>query len=78
MCPYTPGSVSIDSYAIIIDEVDANTTYFCYADPGTLSSEAKWRIGRMYKSGTVTTVKWADGNISFDNIADNRASLTYI
>lgn len=63
--------------AQIIDEVSASLTYVCEALPGTLSSAASWRIKRISVSGTVTTVSWADGNSSFDNIADNRASLSY-
>lgn len=64
-------------YGQLIDEVDADTTYQCFAEPGTLTSEAKWRIRKISKVATVTTVTWADGNIEFDNIADDRLILTY-
>jgi len=68
---------SYTKYNELIDEVDADTTYQCQADPGCLTSEAKWRIRKTLKVGTVTTISWADGNTEFDNIADNRAILTY-
>lgn len=60
----------------IIDDVDANTQYLCEAAPGTASSDPYWRIQRQIISGTVTTFTHA-GSGKFDQIADNRASLTY-
>ncbi len=68
---------SFTLYSQLIDEVDASTTYQCSAEPGCLTSEAKWRIKKISKVGTVTTIKWADGNTEFDNIADDRLTLTY-
>lgn len=63
------------SLASIIDSTTtAGYTYFCDAAPGSLSSAAVWRISRMSSAGVT---QWADGNANFDNIADNRASLTY-
>ncbi len=68
---------SFTLYNQLTDEVDAGTTYQCSAEPGTLTSAAKWRIKKISKVGTVTSVTWADGNTEFDNIADDRATLTY-
>ena len=43
---------------------------------GTRSTSAAiWQIQRRKTDGTEAT--WADGNIAFDNIWNNRASLTY-
>ena len=52
--------------------------YYGEAVPGTPTSAASWRIKRMVfgTNGNLTTT-WADGNDSFDNIWDNRASLDY-
>lgn len=61
-----------------IDQATATVTYFGWAAPGTATSAASWRIQRMSVSGTVTTMEWADGNVTSDNIWDNRASLTYL
>jgi len=61
----------------LIDEVDANTTYIGFAPFGTATSAASWQIFKISVSGTVTTTTYADGNDNFDNIWDNRASLTY-
>ena len=63
--------------AIKIDEPDSTTTYVGEAIVSTLGSNAKWRIKKIVESGTVTAILWADGNQNYDNIWDNRASLSY-
>ena len=60
-----------------IDQASATVTYIGQAAPGTATSAAGWRIQRMSVSGTITTFEYADGDLSFNNIWDNRASLTY-
>lgn len=64
-------------YTVRIDEVDATTTYFGFAAVGSSTASAVWRIKRMTVSGTVTSILFADGNSNFDNVWDNRASLSY-
>lgn len=64
------------SLAEIIDQTTtAGYTYMCEALPGTLTSASAWRISRLNMATGV--VLWADGNANFDNVADNRASLSY-
>jgi hypothetical protein len=36
-----------------------------------------WRIKRLLTTGTVLAVEFADGNPKYDNIWNDRASLTY-
>lgn len=60
-----------------IDVASSTTTYIGRAYTGSSTSEAVWKIQRISSSGTVTTIDLADGNILFDNIWDNRASLSY-
>jgi hypothetical protein len=52
--------------------------YLGQASPGTATSSALWRIQKLTFSvdGDVA-VTWADGNADFDNVWDNRASLSY-
>jgi hypothetical protein len=70
---------SIDKvYAVRIDEVNANLSYVGKAEIGSLNSNAVWQIQRVQKTAQVTSITWADGNSNFDNIWNNRASLTYI
>lgn len=60
-----------------IDQASASVTYIGQAAPGTATSTAGWRIQRMSVSGTVTTLEYADGDLNFNNIWDNRVSLSY-
>lgn len=56
---------------------DGATAYQGWAATGTLTSQALWRIRRIVTTGADVSIKWADGNASFDNEWDNRASLSY-
>lgn len=65
------------SYSILLDDPDSSTTYVGKAPFATATSSAGWQIRKILSSGTVTSILWADGNDNFDNIWDNRTSLTY-
>lgn len=64
-----------DLAKLIDDFTSADYLYVCLAPIGTATSASAWKISRMENSTGLIT--WADGNNSFDNVADNRASLTY-
>lgn len=65
--------------ALIYDGEDATYNYVGEAATGSATSSAVWKIYRITNSGTASiTKRWADGNDLFDNVWDNRASLTYI
>lgn len=53
--------------------------YVGYAAPGSLTSNAVWRIVRLTydANDNPTKVEWANGNNGFVNIWDNRAALAY-
>jgi len=53
------------------------TTYLGYATPGTATSSAGWSIKRWSETGNDGSGKWADGNNLFDNVWDDRLTLTY-
>lgn len=72
-----PDDISSPSLATRIDEADANTTYIGSADPGSATSAAAWLIKKISVSGSATAITYADGNSNFDNIWDNRTSLSY-
>lgn len=71
--------VSEGDYAIItaIDSVDSNIEYVGKAVPGSSTASAVWKIFRLTDSVTGTVKDYADGNDNFDNIWDNRESLSY-
>lgn len=60
----------------IDDTTTANTTYIGNAPVGSATSSAVWQIKKLdTSSGLITT--WADGDASFNNVWDDRASLSY-
>ncbi len=65
------------NYSIRIDDVsELDTTYIGKADIGSSTSASVWQIHKVDEtSGNIFL--WADGNDNFDNIWDNRTSLTY-
>lgn len=65
------------TYATRYDEVSDTVAYVGKALPGTSSASATWQIKRITLSGADITEEYADGDDSFDNIWDNRASLSY-
>ncbi len=67
-------------YATRIDQaVDEVTYYTGFAAVGSATSDAVWRIKKTVLSDTSddVVITWADGDSSFNNIWDNRLSLTY-
>ena len=75
-----PISDATTIYPPIIDTTTtANTVYFGFAAVGSSgsTSSAIWRIMRMVESSGVYTFSFADGNTNFDNVWNNRASLSY-
>ena len=70
--------VALTQGEALISEVSGGTTYVGRALPGSTTASARWQISRIVVAGGTTTVTWADGNITYDNIWNNRASLTYL
>lgn len=73
----------IDGAALVIDppmasivDVIGADTYICEAPAGTASSAPGWRIQKITVSGGTTSILWANGG-RFDQVADNRASMTF-
>lgn len=58
---------------------EGNYIYKAWAPAGSLSSQAVWRLSRTTKDPVTNAMdtEWADGNLEFDNVFDNRASLSY-
>ena len=61
----------------LIDESDSATTYLGKAQMGASTSGASWQIKKISVASTVTTISYADGDNRYDNVWDDRASLTY-
>ncbi len=63
-------------YSTRVDEASSTVTYIGKAVPGSDESAAVWQVQMMDTSG-VLTITLADGNDNFDNVWDDRATLTY-
>lgn len=65
----------------IIDEASATVTYIGWSIPGSNTvdgkADARWKIKKVDETTNPTTVGYADGNDNYDNIWDDRASLSY-
>lgn len=72
------GNLSQDMNSWIIKDASAGTTYYGYAlSLGADQTLPIWRIRKEIVTGNVTVVTYADGNGKYDNVWNNRASLTY-
>jgi len=70
-------TLSASNYAIILDDTTtANVTYVGKAVIGSATSTASWQIQKLDETSGLV-INWADGDANFDNVWDNRASLSY-
>ena len=62
---------------IKVDEVNSNLTYIGFALDNVSTSSPVWKILRVVKVGTVTSLEYAGGESSYSNIWENRGALVY-
>lgn len=72
----TSSELSADNLALRVDTVDS-VIYLGNAVAGTATNSATWKIRRITETGDDAVIEYADGNAAFDNVWDNRASLSY-
>lgn len=65
------------AHKIILDEVDATTTYVWDVDIWALTSSPVWMIRRLTTTSGDLAVEYANWTAYFDKVWDNRASYTY-
>lgn len=63
-------------YNTLLDKASPTVTYVGKAFPGTSTAAALWKIFKLDATSGLS-LKHADGNANFDNVWDNRASLSY-
>lgn len=63
--------------AVRLDDAGGGVTYVGNAVAGSVTSASVWQIKKIVESAGDITITYADGDSLFDNIWDNRASLTY-
>jgi hypothetical protein len=64
-------------FKTLIDKTSTTVIYIGKASIGSNTSAASWQITKIDLSTSVISFLWADGNTNFDNVWDNRSSLTY-
>lgn len=70
------GSVSLDDVIMREDSGDANIIYIGEAATGSSQAGALWKITKL-DVNTLLDVTYADGNDNYDNVWNNRESLSY-
>ena len=71
-------TVYADAVVTRIAYSGSNPIYIGKAQSGAATSSSSWQIKRLTYSGSdVTTIEFADGDEKYNNVWDNRASLTY-
>lgn len=63
--------------ALRLDQVSSTVKYLGTAAVGQATSDPAWSIKKLTTTGTVLEIEWADGNDKYDNVWDDRASLSY-
>ncbi len=71
-----PGYQQVFDYA---GTIVGTPIYVGWAVPGVATSAAKWKIRKFTydANNQITNIQWANGDVGFNAIWDNRASLTY-
>lgn len=71
-----PGGVSLDT--VLVDVASSTVTYVGKATPGTSTSAPSWRIFRITTTAEGDlALEYADGDVAYDNVWDDRESLIY-
>lgn len=67
----------MSDYTVRVDKITDTLSYAGRAAPGSATNLPVWRIFKIEISGPSITTLYADGNALFDNIWDDRLSLSY-
>lgn len=55
----------------------SDITYIGFAAPGTAEATAKWQCLKIVSGDPDSTIKFADGDSNFDNVATDLTALSY-
>lgn len=64
-------------YTSRLDDAGGGVTYVGKAPAGATPASASWQVKRLTESAGDLTIEFADGNSSFDNVWNDRATLSY-
>jgi len=74
--PATEDSLQPLDYIFRVDQSSGTVIYIGKGSASASTASAVWRISKVDTS-SLLTVTFADGNGNYDNVWDNRASLSY-
>jgi hypothetical protein len=60
-----------------VNDDAAGTVHVGYAVPGTAAGDDGWQITEIVTAGTLTTIRYCDGNEKFDNVWTGFAGHSY-
>lgn len=65
--------------SIVDTTTTAGVTYFGRAHSGTSRGAAIWQVRKLFSNADGDDeIAWADGDVEFDNVWADRASLNYV
>lgn len=69
----------LPQYTMLMDPASSTITYSGKAAAGSATNVAVWQISKLTfdADGNLLSQKWANASGNFDQIWDNRASLSY-
>lgn len=62
---------------VVLDKISDTLSYVGKAAPNSDTADPVWQVRKIETVGSVLSVLYAEGNDRFDNIWDDRASLSY-
>lgn len=62
---------------LVVDTVSSSLVYIGEAAISVTQAAAFWKIKRITTTGSIVQIEWADGNEDYDNVWNDRASLSY-
>jgi len=66
-----------ENILIYVDEVSTTLSYIGKAARDSADDKPVWQLKEVKTTGTVTTIKFAEGSDRFNYVWDDRASYTY-
>jgi hypothetical protein len=71
-------STASSQFSTLIDEASSSVIYIGEAVPGSATSAALWLIKKINITGGFVSILCANGSSDYNQIWDDRSSLTYV
>lgn len=72
------GTIELQQFSVRVDDQNTGTAYIGEAVTGSSEGSAVWRIKEVVDTGgTQEAIKFADGDLSFNNIWSARGTMSF-